>query len=648
MIISESDLAHGLEAMRNHEWGEAYSTLLTLLDDPDAEPEHLEMLAEAAWWISKIDDALAAGEKAAAAYIAQGRNPDAARLAVQVAEIYGQRLQSSLASGWSRRAAGLLDGLDETSALGHLRRLESANASGSDEGLRLALGLAIEVQGIGARTGDRDLEVLGLHDRGRYMVYLGEAELGMAMMEEALVSAVARELGPKVTGRILCNTIEVTASTADYQRATEWSDQAMRWCESVGGGGGYPGACRVRRSEFMRLRGAWPAAEVEANRAASELADIRPYQSRAFNELGMIRLNTGDLDGAEDAFMKAHSLGLSPMPGLALLKLARHEISEAWSMIRAALTTTDAYLERAKLIPAAIEIALDAGEVDAAGNLAAELAEIADRYRSDLLGTFALQGEGRIAAHEGRFEDSIAPLRIVVEQLVAWGVPYEAARARCDLGMVLIEQGSEAVGWLEINAARAEFTRLGATVDLGRISKLVQRDEQPAALHSVNTMMFTDIVDSTKLVGLIGDESWADLISWHDRTIRNLLHQHHGTEIDHAGDGFFVSFNEPEAALECAAEIQTVLRRHRKDSGFSPRVRIGVHVGQVLQSSGALVGLEVHTAARVAGAAEGDQVLVSKVTVEVVGDSFVFGPGQEIKAKGIGEALVIHPLVWDP
>ena len=647
MRVSESDLARGLEEMRNYKWSEAHSTLLQLLDDLDADPEHLEKLAEAAWWIGNIDDALAAGDRAATAYSASGRNPEAARVAVLVAELYGWRLQSSLASGWRRRAALLLDGLDETAALGHLRRLESTYASGSDEGLRLALGLAIEVQEIGARTGDRDLEMLGLHDRGRYTVDLGEAELGMAMMEEALVSVVSGELGPKVTGRILCNTIEVTASTADYKRATEWSDQTTRWCESVGNGGGYPGACRVRRSEFMRLRGAWPAAEVEANRAANELADIRPYQARAFNELGMIRLNTGNLDGAEDAFMKAHSLGLSPMPGLALLKLARKDTSEAWSMMRAALTASDAYLERAKLIPAAIEIALAAGEVDVARDLTAELAEIADRYRSDLLSTFATQGEGRIAVHEGRFEDSIAPLRTVVEQLVTWGVPYEAARARCDLGMAMIEQGSEALGWLEINEAKAAFTRLGAAVDLERISQMVGREDKPPALHSVNTMMFTDIVDSTKLVGFIGDESWADLISWHDRTIRTLLDQHQGTEIDHAGDGFFVSFDTPEAALECAAEIQTVLRRHRKDSGFSPRVRIGVHVGEVLQSGGALVGLEVHTAARVAGAAEGDQVLVSKATVEAVGDRFQFGAGQEIQAKGIGEALVIQPLLWD-
>lgn len=361
----------------------------------------------------------------------------------------------------------------------------------------------------------------------------------------------------------------------------------------------------------------------------------------------MTRLNTGDLEGAENAFMKAHSLGLSPMPGLALLMLARQDVREAWSMVRSALTATDEYLGRAKLIPAAIEIALGAGEAEVARDLAAELAQIADRYQSDLLGTFALQGQGRIAAHEGRFGDAIGPLRLVVEQLVAWGVPYEAARARRDLGMALIEEGSEALGWLEINEAKAEFTRLGAAIDLGRISEIAERDHKPTPLHSVNTMMFTDIVDSTQLVGVIGDESWADLISWHDRTIRSLLQHHHGTEIDHAGDGFFVSFTTPEDALKCAAEIQAVLRKHRKDSGFSPRVRIGVHVGEVLQSEHALVGLEVHTASRVAGAAGGDQVLVSHATVELVGDSFAFGPAQETEVKGIGQPLVIHPLLWE-
>ena len=71
----------------------------------------------------------------------------------------------------------------------------------------------------------------------------------------------------------------------------------------------------------MRLRGAWSDAEDEAQRAVGDLVDIRPYMGEAFNELGMVRLNTGDIAGAEEAFLKAHSLGSSAMPGLALVKV---------------------------------------------------------------------------------------------------------------------------------------------------------------------------------------------------------------------------------------------------------------------------------------------------------------------------------------
>jgi len=647
VILSELDLTRGIDAMVIHDWGLAYELLQPLLAEDDARPEHLESLVDAAWWVGRIDDSIAAGERAVALYSALDRKTDAARVAIRVAESYGQRLQSSTASGWIRRAARLLEGAEITAELGHLRRLEAMFTPETNDGHRQALELAIEVQAIGARIGDRDLEMLGLHDRGRYSVYLGDFDAGMAMMEDALVSVLAGELGPRTTGRIMCNMIEVTASMADYRRASEWSDQAMRWCDSMGNAGGFPGTCRIRRSEFMRLRGAWSAAETEARRAADELVDLGPYQAQAFNELGMIRLNTGDLDGAEDAFRQAHSLGLVPLPGLALLTLARGDITDGWAMIESALTSTVDYLARAKLIPAAIEIALIVDLVDQATRLAGELADIAERYQSELLAVFAKQGEGRIAAREGRYADAMVPLRDVVEKLVSWGMPYEAARARWDLGVVLIELGSRTLGSLEINAAKAEFERLGASAELERISRVLDVANDQEVRPSLVTMMFTDIVDSTKLVGLIGDGPWADLMSWHDRTIRALLESHHGTEIDHAGDGFFVSFPSAQEALECAAEIQVVLRRHRKASGFSPRVRIGVHAGEVLRSTGGLVGHEVHVAARISAASRGDEVLVSSATAEVAGTGFSFGEEWETEGKGMSDALLVRALVWE-
>jgi class 3 adenylate cyclase len=236
-------------------------------------------------------------------------------------------------------------------------------------------------------------------------------------------------------------------------------------------------------------------------------------------------------------------------------------------------------------------------------------------------------------------------LREAVNILLASGLPFEAARARLDLGTALTQTGSEGLGRLEIDAAKSEFERLGAQWDLDRLSEILLTPTVSERPRQMTTMMFTDIVGSTELVGVIGDESWADLISWHDRTIRTLIGEYAGTEIDHAGDGFFVSFASPEEALGCAAQIQRVLERHRKEEGFSPRVRIGVHAGRVLLANEGLVGHQVHVAARVASEGESDEVLVTLETINHK-TGFVFENERTITAKGVEDPLTVSSLVW--
>src|SRR6185436_2723614 len=82
------------------------------------------------------------------------------------------------------------------------------------------------------------------------------------------------------------------------------------------------------------------------------------------------------------------------------------------------------------------------------------------------------------------------------------------------------------------------------------------------------TFMFTDIVTSTDLVGLIGDEAWGELLRWHDRELRAAFARHGGEEANHTGDGFFVAFSDAANAIECAVDIQRSLARHRREHGF--------------------------------------------------------------------------------
>ena len=643
--MSETNIASGMRAWERHEWAIAYEQLLPLLDAEESEPEHLEALAESAWWCGGLDDTIAAQERAFRTYSGAGRNIDAARLAVDLAEHHALRLQPSAARGWLARASRLLQDEPPTPTLGNLRRLEAVFAADTENGLQEARELASQVEQIGRDTGDRDVEVLGLHDQGRFSIAAGDVERGMALMEESMVSVFTGELAPRVTGRILCNMIDVCASMADYRRAAEWSDQAMRWCEEQGNASGYPGICRIHRSEMMRLRGAWSDAEAEASRAADELGDFGPYMAAAFNELGMIRLNLGDRDAADEAFRRAHALGSSPMPGMALLKLSDGHAEAASSMIESALDGIEDLLTRAKLLPSAIEIALAAHMADPAERHAAELAELAERFDSDLLRTFATQGSGRIAGAEGRHVDAVALHQKVVDDLVAEGLPYETARARCDLAMALTASGSPEMGKLELDAAKDEFGRLGARTDLARLAEMSQAGAA-AMTPAVRTMMFTDIVASTSLIGAIGDDAWADLIAWHDRTLRDIFVNHGGDEVNHTGDGFFATFESPDDAARCAIEIQRTLRQHRKDAGFAPKVRIGIHAGPILEADGELVGQQVHLAARIGSAAAGDEILLSHEAVVELDDTFRVGDQYDVDAKGITEPVTVAPLDW--
>ncbi len=619
----------------------AYELLSPLLESDFEEPEAVEALGSAAWWIGDIETTINARQRAYAEYVAQGRNVDASRVAIQVAEDHYLLLQSSTANGWLNKAHRVLDDVPVAAEHGHLMRLEAVLASNLEE----AVELSARVHQVGVDLGDVDLEMVGLHDSGRFLVASGAVDSGMAMMEEAMISAVAGELSPKVTGRIFCNMIEACASMGDYRRAIEWSDQTMRWCEGIGNAGGYPGVCRVRRAEFMRLRGAWSDAEEEAKRAIGDLANIRPYMGEGFDQLGMVRLNLGDIAGAEKAFRRAHSLGSNSMPGLALVKLAQDDPAEGLSLIQAGLASAEGLTVRMQLLPAAVKIALASSDLEAAEKHASELESLVERYDSEVLRAFSLQSTARVAVAKNAPGDAAPLFQEAVNILLASGLPFEAARARLDLGTALTQTGSEGLGRLEIDAAKSEFERLGAQWDLDRLSEILLTPTVSERPRQMTTMMFTDIVGSTELVGVIGDESWADLISWHDRTIRTLIGEYAGTEIDHAGDGFFVSFASPEEALGCAAQIQRVLERHRKEEGFSPRVRIGVHAGRVLVANEGLVGHQVHVAARVASEGESDEVLVTLETINHK-TGFVFENQRTITAKGVEDPLAVSSLVW--
>jgi tetratricopeptide (TPR) repeat protein len=458
-------LRTGLQAFERGEWHGAFDALSAADAAGALLPRDLERLAEAAWWIGKSEESIKMRERVYALYLENGDADRAAAVALAVAEDYFHKLARSVAHGWLQRAERHLEALPESIQHGWMARIKSMLALGEEKDLERAWALAGSALDIARRLGDRDLQMLALQDRGRMLVTQGRVTEGMAAIDEAMAASASGQVGARTTGRIYCNMMSTCEKLADYRRAREWNEAVRQWCEPHSDSG-YPGICRVHRAELLRLNGAWPEAEVEATRASVELEGfLSDVAGEAYYELGELRLLMGDLSAADGLFRRAHELGRDPVPGLALLRLGQGRTESARALLDRALSEqTLSRLDRAKLLPAQVEVAIAGGAPEIARAAAEELAAIAETYGSPALVARAAFARGLVELSDGKPAPASANLRRAWRLSKESDLPYEAARARVALAQAYRACGNREDAELELQAAAVSFERLGATM----------------------------------------------------------------------------------------------------------------------------------------------------------------------------------------
>jgi class 3 adenylate cyclase len=144
------------------------------------------------------------------------------------------------------------------------------------------------------------------------------------------------------------------------------------------------------------------------------------------------------------------------------------------------------------------------------------------------------------------------------------------------------------------------------------------------------TVLFTDIVGSTKRAVQLGDREWRDLLDSHHRAVRRELDRWRGTEVDTAGDGFLATFDGPARAIRCACAIRDAVR------GLGLEIRAGLHTGECEVHGETVAGIAVHIGARVAALAGPGEVLVSSTVKDLVaGSGIEFDEHGEYELKGV-------------
>ena len=163
----------------------------------------------------------------------------------------------------------------------------------------------------------------------------------------------------------------------------------------------------------------------------------------------------------------------------------------------------------------------------------------------------------------------------------------------------------------------------------------------PSGLDTIlSTVLFTDIVDSTRIQAARGDRSWKELVLRHHAVVRDALARWRGIENDTAGDGFYATFDGPARAIRCAMEVTERVRP------LGIEVRAGVHTGECEVIDDKCGGLTVSIGARVAAIAGASEVLVSQTVKDLVaGSGFTFDDTGEHELKGVPDRWHLYRVV---
>jgi DNA-binding CsgD family transcriptional regulator len=468
--VLQTAVAEGYAALAAGDWRAARDAFERVLEAAD-EPEALDGLGRALWWLREPERAVVLRERAYSAFRREGDLARAARVALWLARehavVWGNE---PAANGWLARAERLLADVAPAAERGWLDLARSEQAHDPEASARLAA----SALAVAAGTGDADLELRALAQLGLAEISAGRVDEGLARLDEAMAAATAGEAATLEAFADICCTLLLACDLAgDAGRPRAWADVFERFarehdhvallafcrscCAGVHQAGGrvddaaeeLQEALRELLETGQRARCAHPAAR---------LAEIRVLQGR-FDEAERL------LDGFED---EPEAVGAA-----VALRLARGEPAAAAALLERRLGEVGwGSLLAAPLLGDLVEARLAAGDAEDAGDAAARLADLARTSGRDRVEALAALARGRVAAAAGE-PDAPELLRGAVNRFAALPSPLLAARARLELARSLVRDRPE-VAVDVARRARTELEALGADRDADAAAALLR------------------------------------------------------------------------------------------------------------------------------------------------------------------------------
>jgi DNA-binding CsgD family transcriptional regulator len=457
--LVEAPLVRGRAALEAGRWADARAAFEEALGrDPTAEV--LDGLAEALWWLGETRRSLEARTRAYAQFRADGETIAAFAAAMSVATCYVSNYGNRPAAlGWVARGERLLEGARPAALYGWVCALRGYLA----DDLASALTWTDSALACARQTGDVDLELTTLADRGLALVRAGRAGDGLALLDEAMAGTLAGECRRLETVVFAgCDMLEACELACDLDRARRWCEVADGFIRTYGCPFLYA-SCRMHYGALLTATGRWTQADAELRAAVRMTSDVGSApRATALSRLADLRLRQGRLEEAE-ALVEQCGDDPSALLPAARVRLARGEAAAAAGLAEQLVHRRHGTrVLQAQALALLVEARLADGCVEAAVESARRIDALGTGGIDDPVTAYACWAGARLHAAAGEVEPAVEQLSRALDAFARMRLPLEAASVRLDTALLLAEP-DPARAKDEARAALAAFTSLGAS-----------------------------------------------------------------------------------------------------------------------------------------------------------------------------------------
>jgi len=450
-------------------WGEARGEYAAAAQAGTAEA--LEGLARTCWWLGDVRAAVQHGERAFTLHQQEGCPEKATMIAVDLCIWYLTNLDNHAAgAGWLARATRCSVDTEDATALGWIVLLNGLLSGSGDE----LCASAEDARRLAQSVDDAPLDIMALSDHGLALVVAGQVPEGMRLLDESMAGLGTLDQRREVVVWASCNMLAACALVDDIERAAQWCRAADEFMATHG----CPflqARCRAHYGQVLLASGDWARAETELLRALAMAEDVgRGPRLEALAALADLRTRQGRPDEALRLLAD-----LSPTITLGVVAEARAHLalgqpSDAVATLRAQLAVLapgrpDLALVRALLV----EAYLAAGRLTSAADLLGADAEQESALAHPRPRALLVRAAG-LVAHARGDDGAVSLLTAALERFDASNLPYEAARTRLDLAVVLADGDPDAAIGQALRALTA-FRGLGASGAEGEVTALLRR-----------------------------------------------------------------------------------------------------------------------------------------------------------------------------